>query len=374
MPVSIKEVRSHSELHDYIHLPDKIHCDHWNWVPPMYADEWEFYDPGKNRFFQDCSTVLFLAEKDGRPAGRIMGIINHKYNKVHNEASGRFFAFECYNDAEVASALVTAIEDWHRKNEIKKVIGPFGFSDKDPQGFLIEGFDQPVVIATNYSLPYMPELMQQCGYSKEIDCVDYLMPVPEEIPDFYKTIYSRTLESNQFRLKEISTRRELKSYIRPVFELINKTYAEIYGFSELTTKEMDYFANRYIAVINPKFVKMIYDRQDELIAFALAMPEISDGIRKAGGRLFPLGFIHILRASRKSRLLTMLLGAIRSDYRNNGLDALLGMKMLESAKEEDFEFIDSHLVLETNMKMRAEYEKLGGTVKKRYRIFGKSLE
>jgi len=373
MPVTIREVRSRRDLRNYIHLPDKIHAHHMGWVPPMYGDEWEFYDPGKNRFFQDCSTVLMLAEKDGRLAGRIMGIINHKYNKVHHEETGRLFAFECFNDIDVARALTGAIEQWLRDQGIKKIIGPFGFSDKDPQGFLIEGYDQPVLIATNYSLPYMVNLLEACGYTKEIDCVDYMVKVPDKVPEFYKAIYNRTLENNNFRLKEFTRRNDLKPFIRPVFELINQTYAHIYGFSELTQKEIDYFANRYLSVINPRFVKLIYDANNELVAFALAMPEISEGIRKAGGRLFPFGFISILIASRKSRLLTMLLGAIKPEYRNNGLDAVLGIKMLESAQQESFELIDSHLVLEDNAKMRAEYEKIGGVVCKRYRIFQKML-
>jgi ribosomal protein S18 acetylase RimI-like enzyme len=158
-----------------------------------------------------------------------------------------------------------------------------------------------------------------------------------------------------------------------VFELINLTYAPIYGFSVLTSKEIDYFANRYIAIINPRFVKVVLNDKKELIAFAIAMPEVSEGIRKAKGKLFPLGLFRILWASRTTKLLTMLLGAIREDYRNNGIDAVLGMKILESARKYQFKTLDSHLVLESNTKMRAEYEKLGGTVRKRYRIFGKPL-
>jgi hypothetical protein len=373
MQVTIHEVKSKADLRVYIHLPDKIHVNHKNWVPPVYMDEWDFYNPNKNRFFQDCDSILYLAIKDGLPVGRIMGIINHRYNHVHHEECGRLFALECYDDVEVAKALTVSVEDWLRKLGMKKIIGPFGFSDKDPQGFMIEGFDKPAIIAANYSLPYMIKLMELCGYTKEIDCVDYVLPVPSEIPDFYKSIYKRTLESNYFTLTEFNRRKDLRPIIRPVFELINKTYASIFGFSELTHKEMDYFANRYLSVINPEFAKVIYNKNKELIAFALAMPEISEGIRKAGGRLFPFGFVHILRASRKSRQLTMLLGAIRDDYRNHGLDSVMGMKILESAQKAKFEFIDSHLVLENNTKMRAEYEKLGGVVYKRYRIFSKSL-
>jgi hypothetical protein len=373
MSVLIKEVISKSDLRTFIYLPEKIHINHSNWVYPLYFDEWGFYNPEKNRFFQDCDTIMLLAYRDNIPAGRIMGIINHKYNNVHHEENGRLFAFECYNDPEVALALAGRIEDWCRQKGMKRIIGPFGFSDKDPQGFMIEGFDQPVVIATNYSLPYMIDLMTHCGYTKEVDCVDYIMPVPKVIPDFYKTIYKRTLETYNFSLTEFTSRKQLRPVIRPVFELINHTYAHIFGFSELTPKEIDYFANRYLAIINPRFVKVIYNEKKELIAFALAMPELSEGIRKARGKLFPFGFLKILWASRKTKLLTMLLGAIRADYRNNGIDTILGMKMLESAQYQHFEYIDSHLVLETNTKMRAEYEKLGGIVTKRYRIFGKAL-
>jgi GNAT superfamily N-acetyltransferase len=373
MAVTIKEVTSKKDLRIFIYLPEKIHKNHKTWIYPLYLDEWEFYNPNKNRFFTDCDTILLLAYRDNVPVGRIMGIVNHKYNKVHNENNVRLFALECYNDAEVARALIENIEDWGRKRGMTKIIGPFGFSDKDPQGFMVEGFDQPMVIAANYNLPYMVDLIEQCGYNKEVDCVDYLFPVPEVIPDFYLSIHKRTVETNNFVIKEFTTKKELRPVIRPVFELINTTYAHIFGFSALEPKEIDYFANRYLAVINPLFVKVLYNKNNELIAFALAMPEISGGLRKAKGRLLPFGFIKILREAKKTRMLTMLLGAIRSDYRNNGLDAILGMKILESARNQKFEYIDSHLVLETNLKMRAEYERMGGKIVKRYRIFSKPL-
>jgi hypothetical protein len=374
MGVTVKEVHSKKDLRTFIYLPEKIHANHTTWVYPLYFDEWDFYNPEKNRFFATCDTIMLLAFRENIAVGRIMGIINHKYNNIHQQKYGRFFALECYQDPEAANALTGHIEEWCRSKGMEKVIGPFGFSEKDPQGFMIEGFDQPAVIATNYSLPYMVDLMAQCGYIKDIDCVDYVMPVPKEIPPFYQSIFKRTIESNSFVLKEYTSRRQLRPVIKPVFELINETYAPIYGFSILTSKEIDYFTNRYLPIINPRFVKIVYNEKQELIAFALAMPELSDGIRKAHGKLFPFGILKILQASYRTRLLTMLLGAIRDDYRNNGIDALLGIKMLESAKKQKFEMLDSHLVLENNVKMRAEYEKLGGVVKKRYRIYGKMLQ
>jgi len=373
MDISIREVTSKKDLRTFIYLPEKIHADHSNWVHPLYFDEWNFYNPSKNRFFSACDTIMLLALRDNIPVGRIMGIVNHKYNEIHKEKNGRFFALETFDDPETASLLTNKVEQWCLSRGMEKIIGPFGFSEKDPQGFMVEGFDEPAVIAANYSLPFMPELISRCGYTKEIDCVDYILPVPREIPAFYYSIFKRAAENNNISLKEFSTRRALRPFIKPVFELINDTYAPIYGFSPLTPKEIDYFANRYLAVINPRFVKLVYNDLNELVAFVIAMPELSDGIRKARGKLFPFGVFKILKASYTTRLLTMLLGAIRDDFRNNGLDVLMGMKILESAQKQKFEWLDSHLVLENNFKMRAEYEKMGGIVKKRYRIYKKIL-
>jgi hypothetical protein len=373
MTVTIKEVRTKKDLRIFIYLPEKIHAGHKNWGYPIYIDEWDFYNPLKNKFFNSCDATLLLAFRNNKPVGRIMGIINRKYNTIHNEQNGRFFALECYNDPEAAGMLLSAVEDWCLKKGMNKIIGPFGFSEKDPQGFMIEGFDMPPIIATNSSFDYMPGLMEKCSYTKEIDCVDYLFPVPKEIPEFYRSIYKRCVETNHLELKEFTTKKSLRPFIKPVFELINQTYADIYGFSALTPKEIDYFANRYLTVIDPRFVKVVYNDRNELIAFAIAMPEVSQGIIKARGRLFPFGLICILREAKRTKLLTMLLGAIRADYRNNGIDAFLGMKILESAQKLRFEWLDSHLVLENNVKMRAEYERMGGEVKKRYRIFSKAL-
>jgi hypothetical protein len=373
MTIQLKEVQSKRDLRNFIYLPEKIHKNHENWIPPVYIDEWDFYNPAKNSAFRHCSTTMFLAIRDNKPVGRIMGIINHKYNKTHHENHARFFNLECWNEPDAASALIAQIENWARQEGMTKIIGPLGFSDKDPQGFMIEGFDKPMVVATNCSLPYMPELIEKCGYTKEVDLVSYKLEIPDGIPEIYNTVYQRAKLNGGFTMKEFTSKKELRKYIRPVFQLINETYAEIYGFAELENDEMDYMANRYMFILNPKFIKIVLDKDNQMAAFVLSMPELAGGIRKARGRLFPFGFVKILRESKTTTMLTLYLGAIKEKYRNSGLDALLGIKLLETASKEGMTFIDSHLVLETNMKMRREYEKLGGTVYKKYRIFQKPL-
>ncbi len=373
MTVEIKVVTSRRDLKKYIHLPAKLHRDHKNWVPPLYIDEWQFYNPRKNRSFAHCDSVLALAYRNNHLVGRVMGIINHKYNSEHNTRDARFFNFECINDQEVTAALLDFIEQWAKQKGMTRVVGPLGFSDKDPQGLLIEGFDEPIVIATNCNFEYIVELVKNQNYKQSVDLFVYKLKVPEKIPDFYEEIRKRTLTRNNIRMLEFTTRRELRPYIKPVFHLVNETFQHIYGFSQIDPGEMDYMASRYLPVIDPKYVKLILDKDNRVVAFLLAIPDVAEGIRLARGRLFPLGLIRIIMASRRTRLLVMMLGAIKEEYRNYGLDALMGVRLLQEAQSGGMEVIDSHLVLETNTKMRAEYEKLGGYVYKKYRIFQKDL-
>jgi ribosomal protein S18 acetylase RimI-like enzyme len=202
----------------------------------------------------------------------------------------------------------------------------------------------------------------------------YRIPIPEEIPEFYKSIYKRFISrENKLQLREFTSRRQVKPYIYKVLTLVNLTFSGIYGFVPFTLKEMDDFANRYLYLINPRFIKLVLDEKDEVVAFLIAMSHISEGIQKSKGYLLPLGFIPILTAGRKSKQLNLLLGGIDPEYQGRGLDVMMGIKLIESAKRAGKTVMDSHLELENNVKVRAEMEKMGGQVYKRYRIYQKSL-
>jgi hypothetical protein len=220
----------------------------------------------------------------------------------------------------------------------------------------------------------MNDLLERLSFSKEIDLVVYRVPIPEEFPEFYKSIYKRfTSRENGLILKEFTHRSQVKPYIRKALTLLNDTFAGIYGFVPFTLKEMDDFANRYLYLINPKFIKLFVDSNDQVISFLVAMSDISEGIKKSKGYLLPWGFIPVLTAGSKSKQLNLLLGGISPEYQGRGLDVMMGIKLIESAKKEGKVVIDSHLELETNLKVRAEMEKMGGQVYKRYRIYQKVL-
>lgn len=374
MAITIKEITNRRELRSFIHLPAKIHKNHSNWVPPIYMDEREYYNPKKNLAFSYCDTILLLAYKDGKLSGRIMGIINHKYNKKKNENHARFSYLETWDDQEVAHALLSYVEAWAREKGMKKIIGPFAFSDKDPQGYLIEGFNETVNLATFCNYKYLNDLIQNENYKKEIDLVVYKVDIPKIIPEFYLKINERTTRNNpDLKMLEFSSRKKLKPFIRPVFSLLNKTFTDIYGFAAVTEKEMDDFANRYLIFINPRFVKIIVNSENTPVAFVIGMSDISKGIQACNGYILPFGILMILRAAKKTKQLTLLLGGIDEKYRGRGLDTWLGIKMIESGREMGKEFFDSHGELEDNMMIRAEMERMGGKIIKKYRIFQKKL-
>ncbi len=373
MKVTIQPVRTRKDLRKFIYFPEKIHKDHKTWMYPLYTDEWTFFNPKKNKSFQHSDTVLYLAYKGDEVAGRIMGIINHRYNEIHKEKDGRFVFMESYDDQEVAHALITAVEEWARGKGMTRMVGPLGFSDKDPQGFQIEGFEHQTVVAMAGNYPYMVKLIENEGYAKKVDLHDYLIEVPETLPKLYQRVYDRISGRNTtYEMIEFTSRKELKNYIVPCFRLVNEIYAPIYGFVPLTEKEMHELARRYIPALNPHFAKVVVDK-GEVVAFVVGMPDFSEGARKARGRLLPFGFIHILRALKKSKHIVLLLGGIKPEYRNNGMDVLMGIKMMESAAKLGMETIESHLILETNTPMIGEVLKVGGELIKKFRIFQKGL-
>jgi hypothetical protein len=368
----IKEVLTRKDRRDFIYLPKEVHKNEPEWLPPIYMDEWELYNKKKNKSYQYADALLLLAYRGKKPVGRIMGIVNNRYNSINNEQHGRFCFMECYNDSEVFHALITRVEEWLKQKGMTKIVGPLGFSDKDPQGFQIDGFEYPLFFTAANNSKYMPELLEAEGFEKKIDLVDYLGKIPEEFPLVYERVLARFEINKEYKIIEFESKKELKPYIIDVLELMNETFAEIYGFVPLNDKEKADFAARYLPILDPKFIKII-ESGGKLVGFAIGMPDFSKGIRDAKGRLLPFGIFKILKESKRSKKLLMMLGGVKKEYRGKGLDVLMGVKILQSGIRHKMDTLDSHLVLETNTKMRGEYERVGCKVVKTFRIYQKDL-
>lgn len=371
--ITLEEVADRRALRRYIHLPQEIYRDEPNWVPPIYSDEWKFHDPKGNPALSYSETVRVLAFANGQAVGRIMGIINTRHNARHHEATARFFNLDCVNDPAVSERLLSFVEVWAKKRQMTRLIGPFGFSDKDPQGAQIEGFEHLPVIATPTNPAYLPRLIEREGFRKHLDCVSYRIPVPERLVPLHEKILQRVLRNHKLRVLEFEAKKELKPYVVPVFRLMNETYSSIFGFTPMSESEMKALARQYMPVLDADFVKLVKNSEDELVGFFVALPDMSRGIQKAKGKLWPFGFLHLLAAAKRSKQLDLLLGAVKQEYRGIGVHTLLGNALFASARKRGFEWMDSHLVLETNKLMRAEYETANGTVYKRYRIYQKEI-
>ncbi|MEJ2679586.1 MAG: hypothetical protein P8174_10995 [Gemmatimonadota bacterium] len=372
MNIEIESVKHRRDMRRFLGLPGQLHRDHAGWVPALRMDDQRMFDPKHNLALRYCDSQLWLARAEGRLVGRVGGIINHRYNEIRHEHTARFTHLECVEDIEVASALLDRVNDWARAAGMDRVIGPMGFTDQDPEGFAVDGFQEEPSIATYHNREYVVRFLEQLGWTKHVDYVVYKVPVVDAMPRFYERIADRVARHGLLQIGEFQHRRELKPLIRPIFRLMNDAFTEIEGYAPLDELEMEDLARRYLPVIDPRFVKVV-TVHDEVVGFVIAMPNIVDGIRRAGGRLLPFGWFWILRAGRRAVRLDLLLGGIKPEYRGKGVDVLLGRAMMRSAHRAGFRYLDSHHELEENVRIRGEMERMGGEVYKRYRIFGKPV-
>jgi hypothetical protein len=370
--IEIKEVSNKGLLKEFIYLPDFIHKNHANWVPPIYMDEWDFFNKKKNYSFKKNETILYLAFINGKAVGRVMGIIPKVYNHFHNENNARFSFLETIDDIEVARKLINKVKAWAKTFNANALIGPLSFSDKEPQGFLFHGYDAPHVVASNCNFPYQTQQLIDLGFVKYKDLFVYSVDLTKDLPQFYYSLAERNLR-NGYKLVEFTNKIQARKYIRPILNLVNITYKDIYASTPFSDNEMDDFANKYLAVINANLIKVIVDKNDAVIAFIIAMRDMGKGLKIAKGNLFPFGFLPFLYHQKKSKQLNLLLGAIASEHRNKGLDTLLGVSLFKSAKKMGMEVVDTHLILEENIKMRKEIERIDGNIYKKYRLYTTNL-
>jgi hypothetical protein len=373
MAITVKLVESPAEMKKFIYLPETIHANHKGWVPPFYADDMRTFDPKRNLVFAYCECICLIAYDGGKAVGRVAGIINSRLNKNTGIPAARFGYMEVPPRIDVMEALLDYVAKWAKAKGMTKLIGPMGFTEEDPEAFIIEGFDEVTNLATIQNYPEIPGYMEKLGYAKEIDYFVYKVNIANAITDLYKKVFQRASRSKEVRLLEFKTKKELAKYIVPIFRLMNQCFTVLYGYSPFEEEEMVQFAKRYMPGVDPRFIKCVVNTRNEVVGFVVGIPNMSSGIIKAKGRIFPFGFIHILSARKHAKKLDVYLGAVKEEYRSKGVDVLMGYRMFEEAQKAGIEFLDSHHEMEDNIAMRSEMERVGGVIYKKYRIYQRSL-
>jgi len=369
----IEKAGSKRDLSEFIEVPYRLFRSREEWIPPLRMMQRNFLSPRHNRFLADSETLCCIARRDGEVAGRIMGIINRRLEEVETKKQARFCSLDVQDDQEAASALLAVVEEWAKSRGLVRLVGPLGFSNQDPQGFIVEGFQERPALNTIHNFEYVPGLMEKAGYAKEIDYVTYKIPLPERAPDIYYKLAPRVLKRNRVKLLEFRRKAQAVRYLPAMLRFMNRTYRDIYGFVPLDERGIRHSAGTYSRIMNPEFLKVVIDGDDEMAAFILGTRDLSDGLKAAGGRLFPLGYLRLKASQRRTKRLDLLLGAIREDYRGRGLDVLMALAMLKSAQEAGMEYMDSHHELESNTLVQAEMRRMGGHIYKRHRVYAKML-
>lgn len=373
--VEIKEVKSRKDKRIFAEFPTKLYKNVWQAIPDLISDEINNFNPKKNPAYEYCEARQFLAYKDGKCVGRIAGIISHAANEKWGTKRIRFSRVDFIDDYEVSEALFAAVEDWGRSRGLTEIHGPIGFCDLDQEGMLVEGFEKEGMFITIYNFPYYVDHLQRLGYGKDIDWIEYRISLPKEPDQRMNQLAEAVLNRYHIRLVELKSRKEIKPIIPQVLNLLNICYSNLYGTVELSQTQIEKYVSQFILLINPEYVKLLYDENQELVGFGVAMPSLNKAIKKCKARLFPFGWYHILRAPfAKAEVLDLLLVGVTPRMQNKGLTAILINSMTESARKNGIQYAETGPELEANHQVQALWKFFETEQHKRRRCFIKSLD
>ena len=386
MAVEIKRVETKGELEQFIQLHYDLYRGNKYDAPNLHLDEVRTLSPflkRKNPAFKFCDTEYYLALRDGRVVGRVAAIINRRYNEQWNRLAVRFGWLDVIDDEEVLRALLTAVEDFGRRHGMKEIIGPLGFTDMDPEGMLTKGFEELGTMATEYNYPYYPQLMEKmAGYEKDNDYVEYKLYVPKEgMPEKFRRVAELTMKRYNLHVVKI-TKKDVfgpKQYGQRVFDVINRTFAHLYGYSQMTQEQIDEYIERYFNVLDFELLCLVEDwntPDHDLVGVGITIPSLTRALQKCrNGRIFPFGWWHLLRALKfkKTDVVDCLLIGVLPEYRAKGANALLFYDLIPIYQKYGFIWGETHVEMETNGKVQSQWTYLEHEQHKRRRCYKKEL-
>lgn len=376
MSVIINKVRTKDDLKKFIQFGIDLYEGNEYFVPPLIYDERATLNWNKNPAFDHCDANYFLAYRDDKIVGRIGVIINHKANEKWNERNARFGFVDFIDDNEVVDALFGAAESWARSRGLEKIHGPLGFTDLDHEGLLVEGFDQIGTLSTIYNYPYYVDHMERMGYVKDQDWVEYLITIPKEMPERFQRASEIVKRRSGLDVKHLQSKKDVLPYARDIFKLINRAYKDLYGFVELSERQIDYYVDMYIPMLRLEFLTLVIRQEDnKLVGVGIGLPSIAKALQKAKGKFVPSGWYYIYKAlkGKGNNVLDLLLVAVDPEYQGKGLNALMFNEFIPAANQLGFEYAESNPELEINSKVHSMWNGLETKQHKRRRAFIKNL-
>ncbi len=373
--VTIKQVESRAELRRFVDFPNQLYADNPCFVPATYGDDLSDWNSKKNPAFSYCDARCFLALRDGEIVGRIGAILSHRANEKWNTNRMRFSQVDFIDDPEVADALFKAVEDFAREKGCQQVHGPLGFSDLDREGMLVEGFDRRSLFFTYYNAPYYNQHLERLGYRKDTDWIEFRINVPQEgpIPQRIHKIAQWALQTHKLHIANVRTHLGVYPYIQRVFELVNIGYAPLYGVVELDEAQIKRYVAKFLPMINMDYTCFVMDEKERMVAFGVCAPSMEAAFQASRGRLFPTGFLGVLRSMRHNDTLDMFLTAVRPEYQGLGVNAIVMDTLLQGAIRNGIRYAETGPMLEYNDKIHSQFRFFDMEQHKRRRCYIKEL-
>lgn len=376
MTLQIKKVSTRKELKVFVRFANKMYKGNKYYVPAMPMDELNTLDPAKNAAYEFSEAELYLAYKGKEVVGRVAAIINHKANDAWKVKQVRFGWIDFIDDINVSSALLDAVAEFGRSRGMTQIVGPLGFTDFDPEGMLVEGFDKLSTMALIYNHPYYPEHMKQLGYVKETGWMEYRLTLPQIVPEQHARLAELVKERYNLKVRKL-TRSQIRkeNYGQKLFDLINKTYCVLYGYSLLSPKQIDQYVDVYLGLVDTKMLTFVENAEGELIAAGITIPSLAHALQKCNGEIFPFGWWHLLKTMfiKKPDTVELMLIGVRPDYQNRGVNSLIAVDLLNIYREMGIRYAETNANLETNVKIQAMWGPFEKEQHKRRWVFGKEL-
>ncbi|HEX9933712.1 MAG TPA: hypothetical protein VGB38_00845 [bacterium] len=374
MDIQMHEVLHSKDLKTFIRFPGTLYKKNPYWVPPLFFDEFRTLSKDKNPAFDHCEARYWMAVRGGRVVGRIAAIINHLHMEKWKQRYVRFGWIDFIDDTAVSRSLLDAVETWAREKGMTTVHGPLGFTDLDPEGMLIEGFEELGTLASIYNHPYYPVHMEKLGYVKDVDWVEYEIRVPSKPNETISRVADIALRRYKLKTLEVRNKKGMLPYAKDLFGLIDETYRNLYGVVPLTEKQVDAYVGQYFGFVTPEFVPIVLDADGRMVAFGVTMPSLSKALQKAHGSLFPFGWFHLMRALKKNDRADLYLVAVKSEYQGKGVNAILIHKMNQVYNRLGITKVESNPELEKNRLVQEQWKYYEKRQHKKRRCFIKHLD
>ena len=372
--LEIIEVKTKRQRKEFVKYPLRLYKGNRYFVPPLFGDEMKMFTK-KNVYYTTCDSVFYLATRDGKTVGRIQGIIQNQYNELRKAKQVRFSRFDCENNEETAKALFEAVEAWGKEKGMTEVVGPLGYSDLEREGLLIEGFEEEQTFEEQYNYDYYASLIESCGFEKDVDWLEYRLLRAIDGGERFSNLLNKTMERYHLHFGGVGMKRGafIKKYASGIFHCLDVCYKDLYGTVPFTKEMTEQMVSQFKLIVNMKYISIICDEQENVVAFLLTLPRIGGAVQKSGGRLTPACLLRLFKAIKKPRVVDLALVGILPEYRKSAVGVAFFAVLENILKEKGIEYLETNLNLEDNIAVQATWKRFENKQHKRRRAYRKTL-